>query len=187
MLRNDDGTDFLPEVDYATGGSGTTYLDPLFMRLITGDFNSDGVADLAVTNKTSGKIYVFTGNGDGTFAAAVAYRAGGSPIALAAGDFNGDGALDLPVANQGSWPNPDFLNILMGNGDGTFQAARKISLKYGGTLTGIAASDVDYDGLDDLVIGGSFGKFIGENYLQSIFMPCWGRLQGCSRANPRAL
>jgi hypothetical protein len=36
------------------------------------------------------------------------------------GDFNGDGHLDLAVANQGS----NNVSLLLGNGDGTFQAAQ---------------------------------------------------------------
>ena len=38
-------------------------------------------------------------NGNGSFAPAVNYNAGGNPKAVAVGDLNGDGKLDLVVAN----------------------------------------------------------------------------------------
>ena len=60
----------------------------------------------------------FLGNGDGTFQPARTVAVGDGPRSLAAGDFNGDGKLDLAVANSGS----DTISILLGVGDGTFQA-----------------------------------------------------------------
>jgi len=40
------------------------------------------------------------------------------PWSIAAGDFNRDGKLDLAVSNYGD----NSLSVLLGNGDGTFQA-----------------------------------------------------------------
>src|SRR6476620_7047999 len=45
--------------------------------------------------------------------------AGTKPMSVAAGDFNGDGKLDVATANQDTH---NFVSILLGNGDGTFQA-----------------------------------------------------------------
>jgi hypothetical protein len=42
---------------------------------------------------------------------------------VAVGDFNGDGRRDLAVANEGS----NNVSVLLGNGDGTFQAARNFA------------------------------------------------------------
>lgn len=53
------------------------------------------------------------------FQPAVSYAVGTGPVAVQAADFNGDGTPDLAVANSGSGD----LSILLGNGDGTFQAA----------------------------------------------------------------
>ena len=43
---------------------------------------------------------------------------GANPSAIVAGDFTGDGQLDLAVANSGD----NTVSVLLGNGDGTFQA-----------------------------------------------------------------
>lgn len=114
-LGNGDGT-------FTQGASVTTSSisagSPI--TLATGDFNGDGKLDLAVPiygNPDS--LAVLLGNGDGTFS-----QAPGSPIPVedwanqvAVGDFNGDGVPDLLVGAQTSGTT---LNILLGNGDGTF-------------------------------------------------------------------
>ena len=46
------------------------------------------------------------------------FGAGNRPYSVAVGDFNGDGAQDLAVANYFS----NNVSVLLGNGDGTFQA-----------------------------------------------------------------
>src|SRR5207253_4986851 len=49
---------------------------------------------------------------------------GRNPTSVTAGDFNGDGKLDLAVTNEGS----NNVSVLLGNGDGTFQAAAEYSV-----------------------------------------------------------
>jgi hypothetical protein len=111
-----------------------------------GDFNGDGLLDLAVANYgPSPSVSVLLGNGDGTFQTARNFAAGGYPRSVAVGDFNGDGVLDLAVANP-------FANVsvLLGNGDGTFQAPR--SFPAGDTPWPVAVGDFNGDGLPDLAV-----------------------------------
>lgn len=68
---------------------------------VVGDFNGDGVADLAVANVLSGSVSILLGNGDGTFKPASDLLIT-SPVGLAVADFNGDGRLDLAVITSGS-------------------------------------------------------------------------------------
>src|SRR5947199_5752448 len=60
-----------------------------------------------------------------TFLAPVNYAAGTSPGIMTVGDFNGDGKLDLATANATAAPT---VSVLLGNGDGTFQAAVRSAL-----------------------------------------------------------
>src|SRR5262249_43073271 len=109
------------------------------LSLAVGDLNGDGKTDLVTANyiykmdplhgvytiHESG-VRVFLGNGDGTFQAPQKYATGRGPDSVAIADLNGDGIPDLIVANGASGlPVIDnTVSVLLGNGDGTFQAAQ---------------------------------------------------------------
>ena len=86
--------------------------------------NRDGSLDAVTANEGSNDVSILLGNGDGTFQAPRTFAAGAGPIAVTADDFNGDGRLDLAVADQGDPKTGQGrgVSILLGNGDGTFQA-----------------------------------------------------------------
>jgi hypothetical protein len=75
-----------------------------------GDFNGDGVMDLAVANYNFASVSVLLGVGDGTFADERRFGVGSNPYSVAVGDFNGDGRPDLAVANSGSSDVAILLN-----------------------------------------------------------------------------
>ena len=143
LLGNGDGT-FQAPVAYAAG-AGSSYF------IVTADFNGDGNLDLAVADQTGANsaVAILLGNGDGTFQAPVSYSTGATSAAfLAAGDFNNDGAPDLAVVNSGT---QDSVSILLGNGNGTFQAP--VLYSSGGVLPASAAvGDFNGDGVSDLVV-----------------------------------
>jgi hypothetical protein len=73
---------------------------PVFVAM--GDFNGDGIPDLATANQGDNSVSILLGRGDGTFQPAVNYAAGTFPTCVVVADFNRDGKLDLAVANSGS-------------------------------------------------------------------------------------
>jgi len=89
LINKGNGT-FQPPVNY-TVGAGPEFL-------VTGDFNGDGYADLAVANTWSNAVSVLSGNGDGTFQAPVSFNVPDNPVALAAGLFSA-GKTDLAAAD----------------------------------------------------------------------------------------
>ena len=80
-----------------------------------------------------------------SFAAAASYGVGSGPRSVTVGDWNGDGKPDLAVANEG-----DNVSILLGNGNGTFQA--KVDYGAGATPVSVTAGDWNGDGKLDLAV-----------------------------------
>ena len=107
--------------------------------MVMGDFNGDGIPDLAVLNRGSDDLTILLGNGHGGFTEQLSTdingqqarpSAGNSPTGLAVGNLDGDGKLDLLVGKaQGD------LLILLGNGDGTFRPYQRIDRHVGLAVT----------------------------------------------------
>ncbi len=118
-----------------------------------GDFNGDGVVDLAVGCREScGTVFILLGQGDGTFAEPLWFFAGRGPASVAVADFDGDGRLDLAAAN---FFNANIV-VLLGNGDGTLQARRIVSEVPAGVAP-VTAADLNGDKALDLVVGTGSG------------------------------
>jgi hypothetical protein len=138
-----DGT-FAAAVGYAIGSAGA--------GLTTGDFDEDGITDLAVAAGEGVAVLRgrgADGRGDGTFGAATTYACEVSPQAVVTGDFDADGFTDLAVANAGG----NSVSILLGAGDGTFAPA--VGHAAGPSPAALAVGDWNGDGVADLAVANS--------------------------------
>jgi Ca2+-binding RTX toxin-like protein len=90
---------------------------------------------------------VLLGNGDGTFKRAITTNLPVQANSLAVGDFNRDGKLDLVFTNNSN----NTVEVLRGNGDGTFQS-NPLILPVGAGPTSVAVGDFQHDGKLELAV-----------------------------------
>ena len=152
---------FAKAVTYSSGPGEGPFADSVAIA----DLNGDGKLDLAVVNGYLGTVAVLLGNGDGTFQTAVPYSTGGGfPNAVAIADVNGDGKADIVVANCGAdgcqSGDEGSVSVLLGKGDGTFQAPVSYSAWVPDS---VAIADVNGDGYPDLVVADYFQDGSGNS------------------------
>jgi hypothetical protein len=127
---------------FAAGVMSNATSASIFDTLV--DLNGDGKADLFIYNQAVLQL----GNGDGTFQAASQLPFDIQQISGLLGDFDGDGKLDI-MGSNGSSANLE-IQILFGNGDGTFRAG-SVQPFMATATSDLTVADLNGDGKADLV------------------------------------
>ena len=139
------------------GKGGGIFQDPVpypsgsAVGLSMGDFDGDGILDIAVSDNSQQDITIFIGNGDGSFKAGVVAVSTPNPSNdVVVADFNGDGKDDIAYAVNNADPNSALsdLYVALGNGDGTFKTPVLVASKVGEFL---AVGDINRDNKPDVV------------------------------------
>jgi hypothetical protein len=129
--------------------------------IAVGDFNGDGLPDVAVGSLSvspsntvgSSAVYVLLADGSGGFRPYTGLGGaslGRGPARVATGDFNGDHRLDVVATNE------DNLTVLLGHGDGTLTPAPGSPIALGNSANQVAVGDLNGDGKADVVtLGGA--------------------------------
>jgi MYXO-CTERM domain-containing protein len=182
------GSDFNVEAGVAGANLG---------RAVTnaGDLNGDGFADLVLAAPAVDRVLVYLGGPggpDGTADGDLNVAAGGSfGEAIAAGDVNGDGFGDLAIGapNFGDGQvDEGRLFLYMGSAGGITAATVPLTFdsNLAGALlgTGLGMSDVNGDGLAD-VVAGAPGFANGQPGEGRVFL-FLGTLAGVAVATPNA-
>jgi hypothetical protein len=151
FLGNGDGT-FRGPVDNVLG--------TFPVSIAVGDFDGDGILDVATVDYFANVADISLGNGDGTFKTPVAYRVGLGPYCIATGKLKKDGFLDLVVANG----DGNTMSVLLGRGDGTFRSQQVYPTGLQPEF--VAIGDVNLDGKADILIANygdpSVGVFLNN-------------------------
>jgi hypothetical protein len=129
----------------------------------TGDLNKDGYLDVVVANSDADTLSVFLGDVAGNLALSVTLTAGDYPSAVVIRNVSGatgDTNLDLIVSNR----NSHTVSVLLGNGNGTFQAPATLNISdttaANPSPVGLVVGDFNYDGRQDIATANS-----GQDYV----------------------
>ena len=145
LLGNGDGT-FQP-TSLVTVNGATPPLGQVFIN----DLNADGQQDILVLGN---QACTLLGAGNGTFTAGPCTASAGSSGVGIIGDFDQNGAMDIAVIEANA---PYSVDILLGNGDGSFQPPVKYPFNF--QPVGLQVSNLTSAGPSDIVVAGKPGIF----------------------------
>jgi VCBS repeat protein/flagellar hook capping protein FlgD len=143
-----------PVTDWTFTAGTALSLGSNFTQVAAGDWNRDGIPDLAFYG--TGGIQTMLGNGTGNLNGALAtVQAGRKYTSLCLGDFNRDGITDIAAREDATGiTGSRGADVFFGNGAGGFAPAQSTALLEPKGWA-IGTWDVNYDGLPDLIASGS--------------------------------
>jgi hypothetical protein len=145
-----------------------------------GDFDGDGKPDLVAANRFGPGFSVALNTGSRTFGPAASITTMDEPpVAVTTADFNGDGKADIALADDADinyMDAPSDVEVLLGNGDGTFGTSKVYPAGASGKE--ITTGDVNHDGKIDLIsdndssiaifLGNGDGTFAKATHLSTL-------------------
>ncbi len=128
--------------------AGNTYVAPSIWSIATGDFDHDGIVDVAVQMDDAYAVRIMLGDGAGGLGSDLpGYETGTQSWGVATGELNGDTYPDFVVANTSS----DDVSVFLNNGDSTFSPG--VNYACGDGPRSVLAVDVNNDTHIDIVTG----------------------------------
>lgn len=131
---------------------------------VTGDFNNDGLLDLALINNSEKPLLLLENQGEGEFKLRSDLEPGfkdlrGSSLEdLKFIDFDNDGYLDLVLAGASKTQGESGVFLYHNSGDGTFENLSRLLPEGSMSASQISVFDYNEDGDSDLLLSGWNGE-----------------------------
>lgn len=142
-------TPFAPSTITATGGT--------LFQISTGFFDNNTDLDLAVSAQEASQVWVYLGNGDGTFQSRVRLQGvGAKPTGLTIRNFSNDGGDDILTVNaeaQGAEGDQAFLVLSTLADDPEPFESPPSAIAFEGNAMTVTGFDVDGNGKIDIAAG----------------------------------
>lgn len=170
-------------------GSPGTFLSPVYLALppqypqiAIGDFNHDGLPDIAAVGTPSSSIagnvvvYFNAPDAPGTFTplqTVVGSAQSQGPYSILAADLNGDGFADLVVSSN----NENSIAVLLADAAQPGKFSTRVLYPAAVPVSSIAVGDFNQDGLPDIAAGGYTSTavvFFGDPAQHGHFLPAQG-------------
>jgi len=150
VFLNDGTGKFPTRRDYQAGNVSGAINNSVAVAV--GDFNNDGLGDLAVTNQLNSTVSIHMGTGAGFFAPRELLSVPGNPGSIGVADLNGDGNDDLAVSTFGGLFN-SRVRVFDGNGTGGAAGfTQSAVLPVAGAPVSLKIDDVAGDGRLDIMV-----------------------------------